>query len=313
MEAMVDSLYRGARRDHAILSWLLDRQLPVAERLKPLTLLTAFENNELEELKSKRASQLQAANAPVVVNVNDYVDAWYKDVTRRSSADHAARFLRAVRTFVPEGVGVAPEQFSHAELLDWANRLQNPVDDEGLGLSPETARRYRVGLLNFIDHLLALDVVPTNRLAKIAPPKRGKPRDRHLVTSDVLRLISAFADAENEPLQRFVATRGIDICDLPGIQRAAQRGRRRGVRGNRPEGPRRQTEREGRARAWHQDLQPRSGRSCCGVGDAVCDLVRRRSSARRKGVSDHPELLDRERGVHSGDCTAGGNRAGDVR
>jgi hypothetical protein len=52
---------------------------------------------------------------------------------------------------------------------------------------------------------------------KISPPKRGKPRDRHLETGDVLRLIAAFADEKNEPLRHFAETQGIDICDLQGF------------------------------------------------------------------------------------------------
>ncbi|CAN5433002.1 hypothetical protein BH09GEM1_BH09GEM1_06560 [soil metagenome] len=217
IESMVESLYRGARRNPSLLHWLLDRQLPVEQRLKPLTLLTSFEHNELDELMAKRAADIQETNAPVVVNVNDYVDAWRKDVTRRSSVDHAARFLRALRSFVAEGVSVPPERFSHASLLDWANSLQASEDDEGLGLSAETARRYRVGLLNFIEHLVDLEVLSNNQLAKIAPPKKGRPRDKHLTTSGVLRLIASFADSANEPLQRFVAAQGLDVCELQGF------------------------------------------------------------------------------------------------
>jgi integrase len=216
MESMVENLYRGARRDHSLLAWLLDRQLPVSQRLKPLTLLTHFDNNSLDELKAKRDAAAAAANAPPVVNVNDYVGAWHKNVASRSSADNATRFLTAVRTFVPEGEVVAPDRFSHAALLDWANSLQDPVEDEGLGLSAETARRYRAGLFNFIEHLVDLEILPNNRLARIAAPKKGRPRDRHLETRDVLRLIAAFADPTNEPLQRFIAERGIDVCELQG-------------------------------------------------------------------------------------------------
>jgi integrase len=216
MESMIANLYRGARRDPSLLAWLLDRQLPVEERLKPLTLLTHFENNSLDELKAKRASKLEAANAPPLLNVNDYVNAWHKNVASRSSADNATRFLSAVRTFVPEGEMVSPDRFSHAALLDWANSLQDPEEDEGLGLSAETARRYRAGLFNFIEHLVDLEILPTNRLARIAAPKKGKPRDRHLETRDVLRLIAAFADPTNEPLQRFIAERDIDVSELQG-------------------------------------------------------------------------------------------------
>src|SRR5204862_3717759 len=71
MELMIDSLYRGARRDHSILAWLLDRTLPVEQRLKPLLLLHFFENNALDELKDIRAAALNEAEAPVSVNVND--------------------------------------------------------------------------------------------------------------------------------------------------------------------------------------------------------------------------------------------------
>ena len=216
MEVMIDNLYRGKHRDHDLLAWLLDRKLPLEERLKPLTLLTHYENNTLEELKAARAYAIGAANAPAVVNINDYVDAWHKNVASRSSADNATRFLSAVRTFVPEGEVVLPDRFSHAALLDWANSLQAPVEDEGLGLSGETARRYRAGLFNFIEHLVDLEILPTNRLARIAAPKKGKPRDRHLTTRDVHRLIAAFADRTNEPLQRFIAERDIDVCELQG-------------------------------------------------------------------------------------------------
>jgi integrase len=222
MEVMIDNLYRGKRRDHDLLAWLLDRKLPPVERLKPLTLLTHYESNTLDDLKAERASKLQAEDAPAVVNVNDYVDAWHKNVATRSSSDNATRFLSAVRTFVPEGEIVSPDRFSHATLLDWANSLQDPEADEGLGLSAETARRYRAGLFNFIEHLVDLEILPTNRLARIAAPKKGKPRDRHLTTRDVHRLIAAFADRTNEPLQRFIAERDIDVCELQGYNALLQ-------------------------------------------------------------------------------------------
>lgn len=228
MEAMIHSLYRGKRRDPELLAWLLDRQLPVEQRLKPLVLLAAFEANALDELRAKRAAALQGAEAPVIVNVNDYVDAWHKDVKRRSSSDNANRFLRALRSFMPEDPEesedseapehsvVTPDRFSHSALLDWANSLQEPMENEGLGLSAETARRYRVGLLNFIDHLVSLDVLSRNPLAKIQPPKKGKSRDRHLSTAHALQLVSAFAALQNEPLATFIALQGIDVCDLQG-------------------------------------------------------------------------------------------------
>ena len=115
------------------------------------------------------------------IDVNASVDAWYKDVQRRSSKDHADRFLRAVRSLVPEGELVEPDAFSHGRLLDWANALQEPVENEGFGLGPDTGRRWRVGLLNFIDHLVATDVLTTNALAKIAPPRETIPATRSAV------------------------------------------------------------------------------------------------------------------------------------
>lgn len=217
MEVMVDDLHRGANRDPELLGWLIDRALPPAERLKPLVLLNHYDNNTLDELRTEREARLNPPAPPVVEDVNEEVQPWYESVMTQSSKDHADRYLAATRTFVPEGEVVPPSKFIHRELLNWFNSLQKPESAQGRGLSANTARRYRVGLRSFIDHLVMCKRLEFNPLAAIKPPKKVLPRDRHLTSTNAIRLIEAFADSENAALQAVVRRHRLQIADLQGF------------------------------------------------------------------------------------------------
>ena len=215
IETMVDNLYRGKRRDPDVLAWLLDRSLPRAERLKPLTLLNYFNNNQLDELKAIRwpkESDPSTAEAPR--NANDYIDTWLTAVRQRSSMDNADRFARAVRSFMPVGVLFDAAKFEYTPLFEWSTMLMEDTDNGGLGLSAGTATRYRAGLINFIDHLVSADFLTKNYLATVKPPKPSKPRDRHLLTADAIRLIHSFADEDNSELQRLIAHHRLSVLEL---------------------------------------------------------------------------------------------------
>jgi integrase len=215
IEVMVDNLYRGKRRDSDILAWLLDRSLPRAERLKPLTLLHYFDNNQLDELKAIRwPKETEASREEAPPNANDYVDTWLTAVRQRSSKDNADRFERAVRSFMPVGVIFDAKKFEYSPLFEWSAMLMEGEDNGGLGLSAGTATRHRAGLINFIDHLVSSDVIAKNYLATIRPPKPSKPRDRHLLTTDAIRLIHAFADKDNAALQHLTARHGLSLLEL---------------------------------------------------------------------------------------------------
>lgn len=217
MEVMVDNLYRGPRRDPEILAWLLDRTLPRDQRLKLLVLLDYYDTNRLEELKALRSARQPDSEAPAPTNVNDYVDAWYQDVRRRSSKDNADRFLAAVRSYMPAGEVFPSDRFQFEPLLHWANSLTQATEDEGLALGNETARRYRAGMYNFIQHLVNAGVLSRNPLDQISAPKKGKPRDRHLTSNDARRLIAACQDDTNQRLTDILQHHGIDVRDLKGF------------------------------------------------------------------------------------------------
>ncbi|MHB0948725.1 MAG: tyrosine-type recombinase/integrase, partial [Gemmatimonadaceae bacterium] len=94
--------------------------------------------------------------------------------------------------------------------------------EDGLGLSPNGARRYRAGMLNFVQHLKALRHVTSNPFADggeqyIPPPKRVRPRDRHLGTRDAMRVISAFGDSDNNKLQEYAARHSLSVRELRGF------------------------------------------------------------------------------------------------
>lgn len=213
IEVMVDNLYRGKRRDPDVLAWLLDRSLPPAERLKPLALLRAYADDQLDDLKLIRWPK-EPTPAATPCNANDYVSTWLTAVRQRSSSDNADRFERAVRSFMPVGVLFDPSKFDYNTLLEWSNMLMEDTDSGGLGLSAGTATRYRAGLINFLDHLVNADFLTKNYLATFSPPKAGPPRDRHLLTTDAIRLIHAFADKDNAPLRRLIALHGLSVLEL---------------------------------------------------------------------------------------------------
>lgn len=220
MEAMVNELYRGRRRDPEVLAWLLDRSLPRDERLELLALYDHYGDNTLDELKAQRHARRnaeRAAEEAATADLNRYVEAWFKDVRRRSSPDHANRFLKAVRSFMPEAEACPPDRFQYEPLLDWANSLIEPEEQDGLGLGTETARRYRAGMFNFIEHLKTIGVLQTNPLGRISPPKRGRPRDRHLLTPDAIRLVEAFSDSSNERLSDLIGYHGLSVGHLQGF------------------------------------------------------------------------------------------------
>jgi site-specific recombinase XerC len=215
IEAMVDDLYRGKRRDPDLLGWLLDRTLSRGERLKPLVLLKYYDNNQLDELKSIRwpkAPEPSTEAAPA--STNDYVALWLTAVRQRSSPDHANRFERAVRSCMPADMTFEAGKFDYNTLLEWSTMLMEIRENGGLGLSPGTAIRHRAGLVNFIDHLVSSDFVAKNCLATLKPPKARQPRNRHLITTDAIRLIHAFADEDNAALQALISYHRLSVLEL---------------------------------------------------------------------------------------------------
>lgn len=217
MERMVDDLQRGGRRDPELLAWLADRTLPKEQRLDPRVLLDAYDHNRLDALKAEREARLTPPTEAPAEDVNTHVERWYKGVQSSNTKDHADRYLRAVRTFIPADQVVSPSRFTHDALLDWSNSLMTSDDEGGLGLAANTARRYRVGLLDFIDHLVKAELLASNPLASIKPPKKVAARDRHLSTPDAIRLVEAFDDPENEALGALIARYGIRVDELQGF------------------------------------------------------------------------------------------------
>lgn len=144
-------------------SWLLDEmalgRVPVAKVYR------AYAENRLP------AFIVELRDGAQDVDLEPLVGAWQKEMTRqrRPNAETRAKYLRQVRTLIPEGQPFKRSQFTKLAIMDWL---------AGLGVGQPN--RYRAALSSFARFLVLRDVLATNPVVQVPMARESEPRTLHL-------------------------------------------------------------------------------------------------------------------------------------
>jgi len=143
------------------------------------------------------------------VDLNGFVEGWQSWVRRRANARTAVKYLSQLRTLVPE-----EDPYPRS-------RLSRRVINEslaGLTTSGSTARRYHAAWSSFAKYLVEIEVLESNPLRSITPPRNNPPRAHYLPLGEVQRLV----EAQAEPYRALAALRegaGVEITPALAIRR----------------------------------------------------------------------------------------------
>ena len=143
------------------------------------------------------------------VDLNTFVEGWQSWVTRRARPGTAIKYLSQLRALVPEG-----EQYPRSGL---SRRVINEAL-AALSTTGSTARRYHAAWSSFAKYLVEIEVLDSNPLRSITPPRNNPARSLYLPLVEVQRLV----DAQAEPYRALAALRegaGVEITPALSVRR----------------------------------------------------------------------------------------------
>lgn len=117
-------------------------------------------------------------------DLEPYVAKWQRELERRRnpSAESRAKYLKQVRTFIPEGERFPRSRLTPKSIKAWL-----------AGLDVHAPNRYRAALSSFASFLVEEEVVPFNPVAQVKATKEAEPRCRYLDQVEARKLIDALA------------------------------------------------------------------------------------------------------------------------
>lgn len=173
-------------------SWLLDQLAS-----KKATVGEAFEayrENRLAQFIVDLRDGIQD------VNIEPLVAAWQKELERvgKPNAAGRAKYLRQVRTFIPEGKPFPASQFKKARVRQWLTELD-----------VSQSNRYRAALSSFAGFLVESDVIGTNPVLQVKAARESEPRTSHLNQGEAKRLL-AHMDGLYKRFHAFLLATGME-------------------------------------------------------------------------------------------------------
>lgn len=124
------------------------------------------------------------------VDLEPLVGAWQKELTRqrRPNAETRAKYLRQVRTLIPEGQPFLVSRFTKLQIMDWL-----------AGLKVGQPNRYRAALSSFAKFLMLRDVLTVNPVTLVPMARESEPRTLHLSQDEVERLLAGLQEYPEGP------------------------------------------------------------------------------------------------------------------
>ena len=146
------------------------------------------------------------------VNLEPYVKEWLKAVRGElpKHSDTPARYALHVRTLLPEGAHFSRSALTYRRIVQWLGELD---------VSDPTRRKYRAALSSFCNYLVKTEVLASNLVVSVKPPRPGAARQRYLEMHDITRLV----EAQPEPFRTLSALMhgtGMEISAALRVKRA---------------------------------------------------------------------------------------------
>lgn len=115
-------------------------------------------------------------------DLEPYVAKWDREMQRRKrpNAHTRGKYIKQVRTLLPEGVPFPRSAFTRQAIRQWLS-----------GLPVAQPNRYRAALSSFASFLLFEDVLPTNPVREVPMARESEPRTVHLSPDDAETLCNA--------------------------------------------------------------------------------------------------------------------------
>lgn len=135
------------------------------------------------------------------VDLNEHIDGWQNWASRRASSGTVSKYLLQVRALIPEGEPYPRSTFTRRAINEALSSLP---------FSGSTARRYHAAWSSFAKYLVEIEVLDSNPLRSITPPRNNPARELYLSLEDSQRLV----DAQREPYRSVAALRegaGVEI------------------------------------------------------------------------------------------------------
>ncbi len=174
-------------------SWLLDElaaaRIPVGEAFD------AHQNRRLEAfIEERRAGRADPDLAPLVAE-------WERAMLakRKPGAATAAKYVRQVRRFMPEGKAFKRSELTRARIATFLH---------GLGIGQPN--RYRAAISRFCRHLVERDVLATNPVRDVEAASERPARCRYLSDAETAAVIGAL-DEPARTLHALLAGTGMEV------------------------------------------------------------------------------------------------------
>jgi len=190
-----------ARNVCAFLQWLRSRResflldAMAGKKVSVGAAFTAYTEGRLD------AFIVEARDGVTDVDIEPYVARWQRELARRQKPNAASRakYLKQVRTLIPDGVRFPRSAFTKQRIRDWL---------DGLGISQPN--RHRAALSSFAEFLLFEDVIAGNPVKRVPRTSESDPRTRHLSQADAKKLLEALAP-EFRPIHALMLATGMEF------------------------------------------------------------------------------------------------------
>lgn len=184
-------------------SFLLDA---IADgRVNAGTAHTAYVENRLDVFVSELRDGVKD------VDLEPFVARWQKELDRRKKPNVASRakYLKQVRTFLPEDTPFRKSAFTKQAVRNW-------LSDLGIG----QPNRYRAALSSFAEFLVFEDVIPGNPVRQVPAAAESDPRTRNLGQLDAKKLIAAIPDPRMKAFHAAMLATGMEFGAAQAIDPA---------------------------------------------------------------------------------------------
>lgn len=160
------------RRESFLLDAFVDRKATIGAAFD------AFNANRLADfIRDLREGREDEDLAP-------YVAKWQAEMARvrRPNAESRAKYLKQVRTLIPEGKVFRRSALTKKAIRDWL---------AGMGVS---SNRYRAALSSFASYLVGEEILPFNPVLQVKAAREAEPRCRYLDQDEAQRVVNAITD-----------------------------------------------------------------------------------------------------------------------
>jgi integrase len=143
------------------------------------------------------------------VDLNLHVESWQNWARRHASGATVERYAKQLRTLIPAGVPFLRSSFTRRGINEALAKLS---------VSGSTARRYHAAWSSFGKYLLEIEVIETNPLRSVTPPRNNPAKELYLSEKDSKRLVAA----QPEPYRALAALRegaGVEISAALKVRR----------------------------------------------------------------------------------------------